>query len=185
MSLASRNGASVKESTNPLAPGIDVVRNRIKGFAQKKVTLPQGRHKLVILDEADRYADDIPPIALTFSERDSLDQHDIRGATSPPTHDGDLLVHHPLRLRLQRLPKNHRTAPIPLRDSALLPPHRHGDRHAPPASLQGRIGAILGRWHRGSRLQRRGRHAPSDQQPAKHSGGIRPRERRERVPRGR
>lgn len=36
--------------------GIDVVRNRIKGFAQKKVTLPQGRHKLVILDEADRYA---------------------------------------------------------------------------------------------------------------------------------
>lgn len=33
--------------------GIDVVRNRIKGFAQKKVTLPQGKHKLVILDEAD------------------------------------------------------------------------------------------------------------------------------------
>lgn len=33
--------------------GIDVVRNRIKGFAQKKVTLPPGRHKLVILDEAD------------------------------------------------------------------------------------------------------------------------------------
>lgn len=35
--------------------GIDVVRNRIKGFAQKKVTLPAGRHKIVILDEADRY----------------------------------------------------------------------------------------------------------------------------------
>ncbi|MCJ1375504.1 replication factor C subunit 4 [Loxospora ochrophaea] len=35
--------------------GIDVVRNRIKGFAQKKVTLPPGRQKLVILDEADRY----------------------------------------------------------------------------------------------------------------------------------
>lgn len=34
--------------------GIDVVRNRIKGFAQKKVTLPAGRHKVVILDEADR-----------------------------------------------------------------------------------------------------------------------------------
>lgn len=33
--------------------GIDVVRQRIKGFAQKKVTLPAGRHKLVILDEAD------------------------------------------------------------------------------------------------------------------------------------
>jgi replication factor C subunit 2/4 len=33
--------------------GIDVVRNRIKGFAQKKVTLAPGRQKLVILDEAD------------------------------------------------------------------------------------------------------------------------------------
>ncbi|KAG2025933.1 hypothetical protein GB937_002075 [Aspergillus fischeri] len=33
--------------------GIDVVRSRIKGFAQKKVTLPPGRHKIVILDEAD------------------------------------------------------------------------------------------------------------------------------------
>lgn len=33
--------------------GIDVVRNRIKMFAQKKVTLPPGRHKVVILDEAD------------------------------------------------------------------------------------------------------------------------------------
>jgi replication factor C subunit 2/4 len=34
--------------------GIDVVRNKIKQFAQKKVTLPPGRHKIVILDEADR-----------------------------------------------------------------------------------------------------------------------------------
>ena len=33
--------------------GIDVVRNRIKDFAKKKVTLPSGRHKIVILDEAD------------------------------------------------------------------------------------------------------------------------------------
>lgn len=35
--------------------GIDVVRNKIKMFAQKKVTLPPGRHKVIILDEADRY----------------------------------------------------------------------------------------------------------------------------------
>ena len=35
--------------------GIDVVRNKIKMFAQKKVTLPFGRHKIIILDEADRY----------------------------------------------------------------------------------------------------------------------------------
>ena len=34
--------------------GIDVVRNKIKMFAQKKVTLPAGRHKIIILDEADR-----------------------------------------------------------------------------------------------------------------------------------
>lgn len=33
--------------------GIDVVRGRIKAFAQKKVNLPQGRHKIIILDEAD------------------------------------------------------------------------------------------------------------------------------------
>ena len=33
--------------------GIDVVRTKIKMFAQKKATLPPGRHKLVILDEAD------------------------------------------------------------------------------------------------------------------------------------
>lgn len=33
--------------------GIDVVRNKIKMFAQQKVTLPSGRHKIIILDEAD------------------------------------------------------------------------------------------------------------------------------------
>ena len=34
--------------------GIDVVRNKIKLFAQQKVTLPRSRHKIIILDEADR-----------------------------------------------------------------------------------------------------------------------------------
>ncbi|XP_044255243.1 replication factor C subunit 2 [Tribolium madens] len=33
--------------------GIDVVRNKIKMFAQQKVTLPVGRHKIIILDEVD------------------------------------------------------------------------------------------------------------------------------------
>lgn len=33
--------------------GIDVVRNKIKQFAQTKILLPPGRHKIVILDEAD------------------------------------------------------------------------------------------------------------------------------------
>lgn len=32
------------------------MRNKIKMFAQKKATLPPGRHKIVILDEADRWA---------------------------------------------------------------------------------------------------------------------------------
>ena len=35
------------------ARGIDVVRNHIKSFAMNKVTLPPGRHKIIILDEAD------------------------------------------------------------------------------------------------------------------------------------
>lgn len=34
--------------------GISVVRDRIKTFAHQKVTLPAGRHKVIILDEADR-----------------------------------------------------------------------------------------------------------------------------------
>lgn len=33
--------------------GIDVVREKIKGFAQQKVTLPDGKLKIIILDEAD------------------------------------------------------------------------------------------------------------------------------------
>lgn len=33
--------------------GIDVVREKIKGFAHQKVTVPPGMHKLIILDEAD------------------------------------------------------------------------------------------------------------------------------------
>eukprot|EP01119_Soliformovum_irregulare_P004081 TRINITY_DN15096_c0_g1_i1.p1 TRINITY_DN15096_c0_g1~~TRINITY_DN15096_c0_g1_i1.p1 ORF type:complete len:346 (+),score=73.11 TRINITY_DN15096_c0_g1_i1:42-1040(+) len=37
--------------------GIDVVRNEIKMFAQRKVTLPKGKHKIIILDEADNMTD--------------------------------------------------------------------------------------------------------------------------------
>lgn len=33
--------------------GIDVVRNKIKQFAQTKILLPPGKHKIIILDEAD------------------------------------------------------------------------------------------------------------------------------------
>ena len=37
--------------------GIDVVRERIKQFAQQRVTLPPNRHKIIILDEADSMTD--------------------------------------------------------------------------------------------------------------------------------
>ncbi|XP_046390464.1 replication factor C subunit 2 [Ischnura elegans] len=37
--------------------GIDTVRNKIKDFAQRKVTLPVGKHKIIILDEADSMTD--------------------------------------------------------------------------------------------------------------------------------
>ncbi|KAJ8889761.1 hypothetical protein PR048_009264 [Dryococelus australis] len=37
--------------------GIEVVRSKIKMFAQQKVTLPRGRHKIIILDEADSMTD--------------------------------------------------------------------------------------------------------------------------------
>ncbi|KAI8988476.1 P-loop containing nucleoside triphosphate hydrolase protein [Mycotypha africana] len=50
-------GASCKDAVLELNAsddrGIDVVRNKIKAFAQKKVTLPPGKHKLIILDEVD------------------------------------------------------------------------------------------------------------------------------------
>lgn len=37
--------------------GIDVVRNKVKMFAQQQVTLPAGRHKIIILDEVDSMTD--------------------------------------------------------------------------------------------------------------------------------
>ncbi|XP_076765815.1 replication factor C subunit RfC4 [Xylocopa sonorina] len=37
--------------------GLDVVRNKIRMFAQKKVNLPTGKHKIIILDEADSMTD--------------------------------------------------------------------------------------------------------------------------------
>ncbi|XP_044754115.1 replication factor C subunit 2 [Coccinella septempunctata] len=37
--------------------GIDIIRNKVKMFAQQKVTLPPGRHKIIILDEVDSMTD--------------------------------------------------------------------------------------------------------------------------------
>ena len=54
-------GSSFKEAVLELNAsndrGIDVVRNKIKMFAQTKVNLPKGKHKIIILDEADSMTD--------------------------------------------------------------------------------------------------------------------------------
>jgi len=54
-------GNSFREATLELNAsndrGIDVVRNKIKMFAQQKVTLAKGKHKIIILDEADSMTD--------------------------------------------------------------------------------------------------------------------------------
>ncbi|KAK3859473.1 hypothetical protein Pcinc_034421 [Petrolisthes cinctipes] len=54
-------GSSYKEAVMELNAsnerGIDVVRNKVKMFAQQKVTLPRGRHKIIVLDEADSMTD--------------------------------------------------------------------------------------------------------------------------------
>lgn len=51
--LGTHYGAGVLELNASDSRGIDVVRNKIKGFAMNKVNLPPNRHKIIILDEAD------------------------------------------------------------------------------------------------------------------------------------
>lgn len=51
--LGEAYGEAVLELNASDDRGIEMVRESIKMFAQKKVTLPPGRHKVVLLDEAD------------------------------------------------------------------------------------------------------------------------------------
>ncbi|ODV60954.1 replication factor C subunit 4 [Ascoidea rubescens DSM 1968] len=51
--LGDSYGEAVLELNASDDRGIDVVRNKIKYFAQKKCQLGKGKHKLIILDEAD------------------------------------------------------------------------------------------------------------------------------------
>jgi DNA polymerase III delta prime subunit len=82
------------------------VRNKIKAFAQKKVTLPPGRHKIVILDEADRY---LPSYFLGKSVLTRWSyQYDARSSTSIAANNGDILQHHSLLPRLQHVEQNYR-----------------------------------------------------------------------------
>ena len=92
--------------------GIDVVRNRIKGFAQKKVTLPPGRHKIVILDVADRYFIALPFHSSIISQHE---QHDPRCPTSSTTDNGNLLVYDPIRICMQPVEQDYRTDPVSMR----------------------------------------------------------------------
>ena len=110
-----------------LCSGIDVVRGRIKMFAQQRVNLPTGRHKMIILDEADRCALfsrsvlnvsssyirlEHSPHALReelIATRTARAQHDGGGAAGAPAHDRTLREDHTLLLRVQRLGTDHRS----------------------------------------------------------------------------
>ncbi|KAH8585028.1 replication factor C subunit 4 [Cryptosporidium sp. chipmunk genotype I] len=55
--LGSKYGRAVLELNASDDRGIDVVRDKIKSFAREKIDLPEGRHKIVILDEVDSMTD--------------------------------------------------------------------------------------------------------------------------------
>ena len=76
--------------------GIDTVRNKIKMFAQQKVTLPAGRHKIIILDEADRFH----KCQLIEKFLDSV-KHDLCCTTGTAPHNGDILINDSIRFRMQ------------------------------------------------------------------------------------
>ena len=51
--LAEKTKQAVLELNASDDRGIDVVRDKIKGFAHQKVIVPEGMHKIIILDESD------------------------------------------------------------------------------------------------------------------------------------
>ena len=64
--------------------GIDVVRNKIKMFAQKKLTLPPGRHKVIILDEVDSMTGD-QMFDAYYSKLGSIREYHRKFPTEPST----------------------------------------------------------------------------------------------------
>jgi len=59
--------------------------HRIKGFAQKKVTLPPGRHKIIVLDEADSMTEGAQQVRVPSTTA-------AAGCAAPPTQGAVLSV---------------------------------------------------------------------------------------------
>lgn len=93
--------------------GINVVREQIKMFAKKKLVLPAGRHKIIILDEADKHDLLCPPFPSFVSFLSFLlffikhIQHDFSCSASAAKDHGGILVHYALRPRMQLQHKDH------------------------------------------------------------------------------
>ena len=128
--------------------GIDVVRNRIKAFAQKKVTLPPGRHKVIILDEADSMTEGAQQVwrfgvtaCLPTRDREAelasdghwpLDALDSPTPSGDAADNGDLLEHDPLRACMQYVREDYRADTVALRCSQILKAHRPAGSHSFP-----------------------------------------------------
>lgn len=100
-------------------------------------------------------------------------QHDGGGPAGPPSHDGNLLLHDPLRIRLQPEQQDYRAATIPLCHPALLSPHGRAGPPPPARDLHCGESRALGGGPRRANLLRRGGYASGHQQLTEHSRGLR------------
>ena len=120
--------------------GIEVVREKIKNFAQQKVVVPKGAS----LVGPCRHAQDHHP------RRGGLDD---RGRTASPADDNDRVQpHHTISPRLQRLRQDHRAHPVPLCHHALFPAFGQGDRGTTCQGHQGRKHRVRPKGTRGPRV---------------------------------
>ncbi|CAF88263.1 unnamed protein product, partial [Tetraodon nigroviridis] len=153
-------GASMKDAvlelnaSNDRHRGIDVVRNKIKMFAQQKVTLPKGRHKIIILDEADSR-----PCAGSW--RSTPRPRASLWPATPPIRSS--------------------SPSSPLRRPALLQADGRADP-GPAAGRGGEGGAVGVGGRAGSgHLHRSGRHETGPEQSAVHQLRLRLHQQRERL----
>jgi hypothetical protein len=83
---------------------VDTVHNRITLFAQCRVTLPPGRHKIIILDEADS------GIIRSTARTVEVCSYECTAGTAP--HARDVRRRHPLRPGVQPVVQDHRDDPV-------------------------------------------------------------------------